>query len=120
MFKSGAKGLTSGSERIPVGFGKVRLRSGLAALVGWLVAEETIVGDATLFTLMEQRCGYGLIPSHFRRSFNHNTGFKNEYYTHWHTAIGQRTSCVVHRNCPNLSAVPARGSGTRGRRQRYV
>ncbi len=45
LFKSVAKGLTSGSERIPVGFGKVRLRSAFAALVGEMLAESTIVVD---------------------------------------------------------------------------
>ena len=44
-FKSVAKGLTSGSERIPVGFGKVRLKRGLAALIGEMPAESTIVEE---------------------------------------------------------------------------
>ena len=92
LFKSVAKGLPGGSERIPVGFGKVRLRSGFAALAGEMIGESTTVEGATLFTWMGQRCGYGLIPDYARKSFNHNTGFKNEYYTRWDTAIGQRTS----------------------------
>ena len=43
LFKSVAKGLTSGSERIPVGFGKVRLRRAFAALAGEMLGESTIV-----------------------------------------------------------------------------
>ena len=62
LFKSGAKGLTGGSERIPVGFGKVRLRSAFAALVGEMLDESTTVEGATMFTWMGQLCGYGLIP----------------------------------------------------------
>jgi len=45
LFKSVAKGLPGGSERIPVGFGKVRLRSAFAALVGEMLGESTIVVD---------------------------------------------------------------------------
>ena len=47
LFKSGAKGLTNGSERILVGFGKVTLRSALAALVGEMLGESTIVEGAS-------------------------------------------------------------------------
>ena len=43
LFKSGAKGLPGGSERIPVGFGKVRLRRAFAALAGEMLGESTIV-----------------------------------------------------------------------------
>ena len=39
--------MTSGSERIPVGFGKVRLKSGFAALVGEMLGESTIVEGAS-------------------------------------------------------------------------
>ena len=45
LFKSVAKGLPGGSERIPVGFWKVRLRSAFAALVGEMLGESTIVVD---------------------------------------------------------------------------
>ena len=54
--------MTSGSERIPGGFWKVRLRSGLAALVSEILGESTTVEGARLITWMGQRCGYGLIP----------------------------------------------------------
>ena len=64
LFKSVAKGLPGGSERIPVGFGKVRLRSGFAALAGEMIGESTTVEGATLFTWMGQRFGYGLIPGY--------------------------------------------------------
>ncbi len=46
MFKSGAKGLTIGSERMPVGFGKVRLRIAFAALAGEMLDESTTVEGA--------------------------------------------------------------------------
>ena len=49
--------MTSGSERIPVSFGRVRLRSALAALAGEMLGESTIVEGATLLTWMGQRCG---------------------------------------------------------------
>ena len=52
LFKSVAQGLPGGSDRIPVGFGKVRLGSGLAALVGEMLGESTIVEGATLLTWM--------------------------------------------------------------------
>ena len=42
LFKSVAKGLTNGSERIPVGFGKVRLRSAFAALVGEMLGNQRL------------------------------------------------------------------------------
>ena len=54
--------MTSGSERIPVSFGKVRLRCAFAALVGEMLGESTIVEGARLITWMGQRFGYGLIP----------------------------------------------------------
>lgn len=47
MFKSVSCGLTSGSERIPMGFGEVRLRSAFAALVGEMLGESTIVEGAS-------------------------------------------------------------------------
>ncbi len=47
LFKSVAKGLTSGSERSPVGFGKVRLRRAFAALVGEMPVESTNVEGAS-------------------------------------------------------------------------
>ena len=68
LFKSGAKGLTGGSERIPAGWEDLILRRGLAALVGEMLDESTTVGDATMFTWMGQRCGYGLIPNPSLRS----------------------------------------------------
>ena len=52
LFKSVAKGLTGGSERNPVDSWKVRLGSGLAALVGEMLGESTIVEGATLLTWM--------------------------------------------------------------------
>ena len=44
--------MTSGSERIPVGCGKVRLRIALAALVGGMLGESTFVEGAAMFTWM--------------------------------------------------------------------
>ena len=61
LFKSVAKGLPGGSERIPVGFGKVRLRSGLAALAGEMLGESTMWKEQAVY-LDGCRCGYGLIP----------------------------------------------------------
>ena len=66
LFKSCSKGLTSGSERIPVGFGKVELRNALSALTDEMLGESTIVGEATMITWPGQRCGYGLIPDRQR------------------------------------------------------
>ena len=45
LFKSVAKGLTNGSERLPVGFGNGRLRSAFAALAGEMLGESTIVRE---------------------------------------------------------------------------
>ena len=62
LFKSVAKGLPGGSERIPVGFGKVRLRSAFAALEGEMLGESTIVEGASCLPGWDRCCGYGLIP----------------------------------------------------------
>jgi hypothetical protein len=42
LFKSVAKGLPGGSERIPVGFVKVRLRRAFAALVGEILGNQRL------------------------------------------------------------------------------
>ncbi len=43
-FKSGSKGLTSGSKQIPLGCGDLILRHGLAELVGEMLTESIVGG----------------------------------------------------------------------------